>query len=131
MCFVFFFFKQKTAYELRISYWSSDVCSSESVAEHRRDRFVYPPGPVRRPAVYLQGDGDTHAVAGRDRRGSGATGHRPDREEVDGDRRVRIHPLAFTSWRIADHIQGRRRGAFGAVARAVVDRKSARLNSRH
>src|SRR3546814_2138454 len=24
----FFFFKQKTAYELRISYWSSDVCSS-------------------------------------------------------------------------------------------------------
>src|SRR3546814_7305187 len=25
----FFFFKQKTAYEMRISYWSSDVCSSE------------------------------------------------------------------------------------------------------
>src|SRR3546814_6752557 len=25
---VVFFFKQKTAYELRISYWSSDVCSS-------------------------------------------------------------------------------------------------------
>src|SRR3546814_4250442 len=28
MCFVFFF-KQKTAYELRISDWSSDVCSSD------------------------------------------------------------------------------------------------------
>src|SRR3546814_2414593 len=27
MC--FFFFKQKTEYELRISYWSSDVCSSD------------------------------------------------------------------------------------------------------
>src|SRR3546814_6087173 len=27
MC--FFFFKQKTAYELRISDWSSDVCSSD------------------------------------------------------------------------------------------------------
>src|SRR3546814_6255381 len=25
----FFFFKQKTAYELRISDWSSDVCSSD------------------------------------------------------------------------------------------------------
>src|SRR3546814_2474931 len=25
----FFFFKQKTAYEMRISDWSSDVCSSE------------------------------------------------------------------------------------------------------
>src|SRR3546814_7053037 len=28
-CFFFFFFKQKTAYELRISDWSSDVCSSD------------------------------------------------------------------------------------------------------
>src|SRR3546814_5676068 len=28
-CFVFFFFKQKTAYELRISDWGSDVCSSD------------------------------------------------------------------------------------------------------
>src|SRR3546814_6225534 len=29
MCRLFFFFKQKTAYELRISDWSSDVCSSD------------------------------------------------------------------------------------------------------
>src|SRR3546814_4771970 len=28
-CVVFFFFKQKTAYEVRISDWSSDVCSSD------------------------------------------------------------------------------------------------------
>src|SRR3546814_10513839 len=28
VCF-FFFFKQKTAYEMRISDWSSDVCSSD------------------------------------------------------------------------------------------------------
>src|SRR3546814_1397274 len=28
-CFSFFFFKQKTAYEMRISDWSSDVCSSD------------------------------------------------------------------------------------------------------
>src|SRR3546814_6831405 len=26
---MFFFFKQKTAYKMRISYWSSDVCSSD------------------------------------------------------------------------------------------------------
>src|SRR3546814_9947196 len=31
--FVFFFFKQKTAYEMRISDWSSDVCSSDLFAE--------------------------------------------------------------------------------------------------
>src|SRR3546814_6984741 len=30
-CFVFFF-KQKTAYEMRISDWSSDVCSSDLIA---------------------------------------------------------------------------------------------------
>src|SRR3546814_817194 len=29
LIFVFFFFKQKTAYEMRISDWSSDVCSSD------------------------------------------------------------------------------------------------------
>src|SRR3546814_1821635 len=28
-CRVFLFFKQKTAYEMRISDWSSDVCSSD------------------------------------------------------------------------------------------------------
>src|SRR3546814_9367460 len=30
----FFFFKQKTAYEMRISDWSSDVCSSDLEFEH-------------------------------------------------------------------------------------------------
>src|SRR3546814_2119806 len=43
---VFFFFKQKTAYEMRISDWSSDVCSS--------DLFLRPilhcPGQHRQPA---------------------------------------------------------------------------------
>src|SRR3546814_8048811 len=32
ICFLFFFFKQKTAYEMRISDWSSDVCSSDLTA---------------------------------------------------------------------------------------------------
>src|SRR3546814_3391992 len=30
---IFFFFKQKTAYEMRISDWSSDVCSSDLQGE--------------------------------------------------------------------------------------------------
>src|SRR3546814_1549285 len=34
MCVVFFFFKQKTAYEMRISDWSSDVCSSDLYVDH-------------------------------------------------------------------------------------------------
>src|SRR3546814_5282642 len=33
---VLFFFKQKTAYEMRISDWSSDVCSSDLVAVQRQ-----------------------------------------------------------------------------------------------
>src|SRR3546814_4227549 len=35
MChvYIFFLFKQKTAYEMRISDWSSDVCSSDLLAE--------------------------------------------------------------------------------------------------
>src|SRR3546814_2475559 len=32
-----FFFKQKTAYEMRISDWSSDVCSSDLCRADRRD----------------------------------------------------------------------------------------------
>src|SRR3546814_18148166 len=31
--FLFFFFKQKTAYEMRISDWSSDVCSSDLLGD--------------------------------------------------------------------------------------------------
>src|SRR3546814_7276546 len=38
---VFFFFKRKTAYEMRISDWSSDVCSSdlEAVINELQDFF--------------------------------------------------------------------------------------------
>src|SRR3546814_30931 len=35
---LFFFFKQKTAYEVRISDWSSDVCSSDLIHDlEKRD----------------------------------------------------------------------------------------------
>src|SRR3546814_6974115 len=36
----FFFFKQKTAYEMRISDWSSDVCSSDLPARRDELRFI-------------------------------------------------------------------------------------------
>src|SRR3546814_7989984 len=53
-----FFFKQKTAYEMRISDWSSDVCSSDLLGRAEPDRD---------PA-----DGDTERVA--ERRGQRALG---------------------------------------------------------
>src|SRR3546814_9631960 len=34
--YVFFFFKHKTAYEMRISDWSSDVCSSDLACRYSR-----------------------------------------------------------------------------------------------
>src|SRR3546814_6983579 len=43
-CF-FFFFKQKTAYEMRISDWSSDVCSSDLDPEFADATYVEPITP--------------------------------------------------------------------------------------
>src|SRR3546814_12593713 len=83
-----FFFKQKTAYEMRISDWSSDVCSSDlnaparhviarRVAEALRrapDRLVDPIAPltlvlarrvgvlkIARPSARAGGDGFEHS----------------------------------------------------------------------
>src|SRR3546814_7181510 len=39
--FVVFFFKQKTAYEMRISDWSSDVCSSDLDRTREIGRIVH------------------------------------------------------------------------------------------
>src|SRR3546814_17094898 len=51
-CFLLFFFKQKTAYEMRISDWSSDVCSSDLAR-------IWPSGIMRRvpnaPIVFAAG----------------------------------------------------------------------------
>src|SRR3546814_2799872 len=46
VCFCFFLFKQKTAYEMRISDWSSDVCSSDLSAE-RWELVEHEQQPVR------------------------------------------------------------------------------------
>src|SRR3546814_6385152 len=42
---LFFFFKQKTAYEMRISDWSSDVCSSDLLitADHGNAELMQDP----------------------------------------------------------------------------------------
>src|SRR3546814_10899222 len=46
---LFFFFKQKTAYEMRISDWSSDVCSSDLLGGQGsviNPKFNAPDGPI-------------------------------------------------------------------------------------
>src|SRR3546814_2156799 len=48
--FFFFFFKQKTAYEMRISDWSSDVCSSD-LSRAVKSRFAF---FIRAPAQSVE-----------------------------------------------------------------------------
>src|SRR3546814_9503137 len=66
-CCRFFFFKQKTAYEMRISDWSSDVCSSDlpgqlrhlgSREDHRLEVAVPQAGPAPAVATGQHGDPD-------------------------------------------------------------------------
>src|SRR3546814_1516134 len=45
-----FFFKQKTAYEMRISDWSSDVCSSDPLGRLAHGQFL-PSRVLLLPAV--------------------------------------------------------------------------------
>src|SRR3546814_5722511 len=65
----FFFFKQKTAYEMRISDWSSDVCSSDLTRRPTHvDRIKQPPrlvgGQHRRLAAPLTMRRPAHRCGG-------------------------------------------------------------------
>src|SRR3546814_1492179 len=105
VCFViFFFFKQKTAYEMRISDWSSDVCSSDLVAVLRRI-------PVR----LLADQQDRHL----------AFAPESDVERHAGDHR---HDDVDDLGRDTGQVDDRDRLA---VRRQPEDRKSTRLNSSH
>src|SRR3546814_3652868 len=48
-----FFFKQKTAYEMRISDWSSDVCSSDLMGELLRAIDAYTGHAITRLAMQV------------------------------------------------------------------------------
>src|SRR3546814_10106895 len=51
---MFFFFKQKTAYEMRISDWSSDVCSSD--LQKQLDEFPGTPFEALSRAIAFHAD---------------------------------------------------------------------------
>src|SRR3546814_10104905 len=52
---LFFFFKQKTAYEMRISDWSSDVCSSDLLL---REKAPIMDGTTPEPHITINYRGD-------------------------------------------------------------------------
>src|SRR3546814_1276679 len=111
---MFLFFKQKTAYEMRISDWSSDVCSS--------DLFLHPfedQAKQRAAAVHIVREEVVEMVANRalgQARGLGA------RQPVLG--------LAL-KLRVADEHRQHHLAAVEHVVGGDLDRKSTRLNSSH
>src|SRR3546814_1395048 len=85
---VFFFFKQKTAYEMRISDWSSDVCSSDLASCPRQspERSAVCSCAPRRPTATRRDNGASWNFAKRIFR---ACGKKPDRGEAREQRSMR------------------------------------------
>src|SRR3546814_3468613 len=110
-----FFFKQKTAYEMRISDWSSDVCSSDLIA------ISFPPGTTE-----AQTASRVEAFNAATRRGgcgtAEAVAQKFDAEVVANDS-LRLGELPEQLQEIVGRLQ---------VGEATPpDRKSTRLNSSH
>src|SRR3546814_7721042 len=85
----FFFFKQKTAYEMRISGWSSDVCSSDLVLGCDVEAVEVALGGLAEPGGRVglladqAGRGALGVVAGQHRLEDVGGGERPDQGRVD------------------------------------------------
>src|SRR3546814_6667195 len=122
MCNSFFFFKQKTAYEMRISDWSSDVCSSDlsQVVAEAHDVAMLPAAiiEVMLPIVVAKDklvDRLRAIVEGIDQR------------LADG---VLERPLGTVADRDADAAElVVRLDVVGAEEEIILDRKSTRMNS--
>src|SRR3546814_9537119 len=125
-----FFFKQKTAYEMRISDWSSDVCSSDLALVVTAFK-----GPWRltvEPLRDLTPDQGKVFQVWAVERGSGAT--RPLLQLAGGE--VLRQPLDEAGWKAIAASESlsvtlEDAGAAAAAPRGPVllDRKSTRLNS--
>src|SRR3546814_9673149 len=101
---MFFFFKQKTAYEMRISDWSSDVCSSDLLARG---------GAIEQP-------GFEHAVS-------------DDHGRRDGQSLpiIGTRAQAAGAVRIVGDVDAAREHPAAEAIEQEADRKSTRLNSSH
>src|SRR3546814_3462455 len=156
--FVFFFFKQKTAYEMRISDWSSYVCSSDlcteaaaRLVEQRRGnarwRFVARPGRDHRELAHAVEDRfalvdlealDRQRALAEDQVNAGVDQGAGGLALVFRDcRRVlKYAPVAAHDDDVGPLLKRRHAFDQGTVIVAVdesadVDRKSKRLNSSH
>src|SRR3546814_652679 len=152
LCYVFFFFKQKTAYEMRISDWSSDVCSSDLAAGRKEDSRPREAPDGKEPARILSQravEGDPARTRQRQWRGRRRSGRAAaqDRQpqNVEGSQGESERRTQETARDGADVGRGDGRAQLSrhadrpAVGQEVEaekgyregDRKSTRLNSSH
>src|SRR3546814_3197398 len=97
LLYCFFFFSQKTAYEMRISDWSSDVCSSDLDMVERFDFGV----------ARCWYDGEIHDTpeAATDRANKTVTLFLDDRLERSRARFARFNERMGGDWRLIDDFQ--------------------------
>src|SRR3546814_19839874 len=114
---VIFFFKQKTAYEMRISDWSSDVCSSDLHLRRRKvlRNVVDHPADTGAADLLVVGKGDVDRLLERPRL---EFGHQRQRGGEEG-----LHVAGAAHVELAgphDHVEG------GAAPRPAGERPDVR-----
>src|SRR3546814_10089775 len=114
--YLFFFFKQKTAYEMRISDWSSDVCSSDLPLPR-------PEGKWRIQLGAFSNEANARRLWGRLQPRVSTLGSRQS-YFVKAGSIVRLQAGPFAS-------SSEAASACAAVKAKGKDRKSTRLNSSH
>src|SRR3546814_21139863 len=107
---MFFFFKQKTAYEMRISDWSSDVCSSDLAEGDEQQAREDGKAPGERGKTVEQSccSGAEHDRDQRQRQGKA--------EECKGDEAA--YERGATGRRAGQHRQAEKPGPGGAISTA-------------
>src|SRR3546814_962760 len=120
---LFFFFKQKTAYEMRISDWSSDVCSSDLLQRI----YVRPKLPHADKRDQTAQD-ERHDRSGEAVKDKGTPVHAPHSSHAGRVRleiNLRHAKAAALLLALDNHV------AEQMEQRQYIDRKSTRLNSSH
>src|SRR3546814_3606919 len=127
---VFFFFKQKTAYEMRISDWSSDVCSSDLLTLFL-DAFC----------VFETEDRDPIGRRRKDYESTAGAEDQIDSRDAHGDHNVvergsnvscqLVSQLCNGCLLVIEHQMIAKLLDRGACDHVILDRKSTRLNSSH
>src|SRR3546814_10494096 len=120
----FFFFKQKTAYEMRISDWSSDVCSSD--LQGRKSFAVFGQADWRPIDQLTLTGGIRYTTESSDYSGSTI-----DANPYGITTGIGLPlPVIFDNDFSDDNISGRVSAKFD-ITPSLSDRKSTRLNSSH